>query len=145
MWGTWVQSLGWEDPLEKGMTTHSSILAWRIPWMGKPGGLQPMGSQKSQRRLKRPTLLKSQMQRSEAAVQCSWQKGGARVLTGRVQVCSSQVTRRAKCSLSAHSPQPSWIECISAGHPWSWGVQQPFGTRDSETSGERPYEHGKLD
>ena len=32
MWETWVRSLGWEDPLEKGMATHSSILAWRIPW-----------------------------------------------------------------------------------------------------------------
>ena len=39
MWETWVQSLGWEDPLEKGMTTHSSILAWRIPWTEEPGGL----------------------------------------------------------------------------------------------------------
>ena len=36
---TWVRSLGREDPLEKEMTTHSSILAWRIPWMGEPGGL----------------------------------------------------------------------------------------------------------
>ena len=36
---TWVQSLGWEDPLEKGTTTHSSILAWRIPWTEEPGGL----------------------------------------------------------------------------------------------------------
>ena len=43
MWETWVQSLGWEDPLEKGMTAHSSILAWRIPWIKEPGGLQPMG------------------------------------------------------------------------------------------------------
>ena len=34
MWETWVRSLGWEDPLEKEMATHSSILAWRIPWMG---------------------------------------------------------------------------------------------------------------
>ena len=42
---TQVQSLGREDPLEKGMTTHSSILAWRIPWTKKPGGLQTMGSQ----------------------------------------------------------------------------------------------------
>ena len=41
---TWVQSLGQEDPLEKEMTTHSSILAWRIPWTEKPGGLQTMGS-----------------------------------------------------------------------------------------------------
>ena len=39
---TWVQSLGWEDLLEKGMATHSSILAWRIPWTEETGGLQSM-------------------------------------------------------------------------------------------------------
>ena len=44
---TWVQSLGWEDPLEKGMATHSSILAWRIPWTVEPGGLESMVLQKS--------------------------------------------------------------------------------------------------
>ena len=43
---TWVWSLGWEDPLEKEMATHSSILAWRIPWMEEPGGLQSMASQR---------------------------------------------------------------------------------------------------
>ena len=43
---TRVQSLGGEDPLEKGMATHSSILAWRIPWTEEPGGLQSMGSQR---------------------------------------------------------------------------------------------------
>ena len=43
---TWVQSLGWEDPLEKGMATHSSILAWKIPWAEEPGGLQSMGFQR---------------------------------------------------------------------------------------------------
>jgi len=43
---TWVQSLSWEDPLEKRMATHSSILAWRIPWIGEPGGLQSMESQR---------------------------------------------------------------------------------------------------
>ena len=43
---TWVQSLGWEDPLEKEMATHSSILAWRIPRTEEPGGLQSMGSQR---------------------------------------------------------------------------------------------------
>ena len=46
MWETWVRSLGWEDPLEKEMATHSSILAWRIPWMEGPGGLQSTGSQR---------------------------------------------------------------------------------------------------
>ena len=42
---TWVQSLGQEDPLEKETATHSSILAWRIPWMEEPGGLESVGSQ----------------------------------------------------------------------------------------------------
>ena len=42
----WVRSLNWEDPLEKGMATHSSILAWRIPWTEEPGWLQSMGSQR---------------------------------------------------------------------------------------------------
>ena len=44
---TWVQSLGQEDSLETRMVTHSSILAWKIPWSEKPGGLQSMGSQRS--------------------------------------------------------------------------------------------------
>ena len=48
---TWVQSLGLEDPLQKGMVTHSGILAWRIPGTEEPGGLQSMGSQ-SQTRLR---------------------------------------------------------------------------------------------
>ena len=43
---TWVQSLDWEDPLEKGQATHSSILAWRIPWTEKPGELQSIESQR---------------------------------------------------------------------------------------------------
>ena len=43
---TRVQSLGWEDPLQEGMVTHSSILTWRIPWTEMPGGLQSMGSQR---------------------------------------------------------------------------------------------------
>ena len=44
--GTWVRSLARENTLEKGMATHSSILAWRIPWTEEPGGLQSMGSQR---------------------------------------------------------------------------------------------------
>jgi len=43
---TWVRFLGRDDPLEKGMATHSSILAWRIPWTEEPGGLQSMGWQR---------------------------------------------------------------------------------------------------
>ena len=46
MWETWVQSLGGEDSLEKEMATHSSIIAWRIPWTEGPGGLQTIASQR---------------------------------------------------------------------------------------------------
>ena len=46
MQDTWVPSLGQEDPLEKGMVTHSSMLPWRIPWKEEPGGLQSMGLQR---------------------------------------------------------------------------------------------------
>ena len=46
MWETWVQSLCWEDHLEEGMATYSSICAWRIPWTEKPGRLQSTGSQR---------------------------------------------------------------------------------------------------
>ena len=45
MWETWVRSLGWEDPLEEHMATHSSILAWRIPWTEEPRGQPSVGSQ----------------------------------------------------------------------------------------------------
>ena len=48
---TQIRSLGGEDPLEEEMATHSSILAWRIPWTEEPGGLQSLGSQKSQAQL----------------------------------------------------------------------------------------------
>ena len=44
---TWVQSLGWEDPLEKGMATHSNVLVWRIPWTEEPGGTTVHGVTKS--------------------------------------------------------------------------------------------------
>ena len=46
MWKTWVRSLGWEDPLEKEMATHSSTLAWKIPWTEEPVRLQSMGLQR---------------------------------------------------------------------------------------------------
>ena len=49
---TGVRALGREDPLEKGMATHSNILAWRVLWTEEPGGLQSMGSRKSQTQLK---------------------------------------------------------------------------------------------
>ena len=47
MWETWIQSLGWKDALEEGMATHSSILAWRIPWTEDPAGYSPWGREES--------------------------------------------------------------------------------------------------
>ena len=47
MWETWIQSLGWDDPLERRTTTHSSILAWRTPWTEEAGRLQSMESQRA--------------------------------------------------------------------------------------------------
>ena len=57
VWETWVQSLGWEDPLEEGMATHSSILAWKIPWTEELAGYSPWGRKESDtiERLKRST------------------------------------------------------------------------------------------
>ena len=52
---TWVQSLGWEDPLEEEIATHSSDIAWKIPWTEQPGGLQSMGSQRVRLRPNRAT------------------------------------------------------------------------------------------
>ena len=46
MWETWVRSLDWEDPLEKGKAAHSIILAWRLPWKEEPGRLQSKGLQR---------------------------------------------------------------------------------------------------
>ena len=63
----WVRSLGWEDPLEKGMATHSSISAWRIPWTEDPGRLAIHGVAKSQTRLKQLSILLDQL--------CICQKG----------------------------------------------------------------------
>ena len=51
MWETWVQSLGWEDLLEKEMATHSSILTWEIPWTEEPGGYSPQIAKDTTERL----------------------------------------------------------------------------------------------
>ena len=65
---TWVWSQGWEDPLEEGMATHSSILAWRIPWTEEPGGLQSMGSQ-NQIRLRDSTVTATTKKHSQIQAQ----------------------------------------------------------------------------
>ena len=64
-------SLGWEDPLEREMVTHSSILAWEIPWTEEPGGLQSMGSQKESNmteRLDNYSIIMGNVQGSESVI-----------------------------------------------------------------------------
>ena len=63
---TRVRSLGWEDPLEKGIATHSSILAWRIPWREEPGGLQSVGFQRVGHDWATKTSLRGRRKQSEA-------------------------------------------------------------------------------
>ena len=63
---TWVWSLGWEESLEEEMATHSSILAWRIPWTEEPGGLQAMGSQRV-----RCDLVTKQQQKQQTKLFCT--------------------------------------------------------------------------
>ena len=65
--GTWVQSLGWEYPLEKEMATHSSILAWKIPWTEDPSGLQSTGSQRVRHNLATSLLLSANVNSNSRA------------------------------------------------------------------------------
>ena len=58
MWETWIQSLGQEDPLEQEMVTHSSTLAWKVPWMEEPGRLQSIGSQRESEEELKSLLMK---------------------------------------------------------------------------------------
>ena len=75
IWETWVQSLGQEDPLEKEMATHSSILAWRIPWIEEPGGLQFMGSQRVRHNWATNTFILTEPIFSVLDLRASWNVG----------------------------------------------------------------------
>ena len=68
----WVRPLGWEDPLEKAVATHSSVLAWRIPRTEEPGGLKSMGSQSDT--TERLTLSQTRTRLVEKSLQMKWQK-----------------------------------------------------------------------
>ena len=61
----WVQSLGWEDPLDESIATHSSILAWKVPWAEELGGLQSMGQQRVRHHLPTEHADKQEMWREE--------------------------------------------------------------------------------
>ena len=95
---TWVQSLGWEDPLGKGIATHSSILAWRIPWTEDPGGLQSMGS-KRVRYTERLTQQQSFMPQLQLLICCFVQ------LPSGVQLSVTPWTVARQASLSFTTSQ----------------------------------------
>ena len=65
---TWVWSLGWEDPLEKEMATHSSVLAWETPWTEEPSRPESMGSQKSQTQISEDNMAKIILQKSSKII-----------------------------------------------------------------------------
>ena len=97
---TWVQSLGWEDPLRRGMATHSSILAWRIPWTEETGGLQSMGSQRvGQDWATNTFFLLSEANKTESP----WLQGAHRVLGWAASGCYVATATRIHQTWT-HSP-----------------------------------------
>ena len=102
---TWVWSLGQEDPLEKETATHSSILAWKIPWTVEPDGLQSMGSQKSQTQLSDYTIIEGQ--RGFLHLQCDYRN--SLIFTELVGYASS-----------SYPPPPAQILCMDYGGPPVW-------------------------
>ena len=109
MGGTRVWSIGWEDPLEKGMATHSSLLAWRIPWTEEPGGLQSMGLQRVRHDLAINTLLGYNWHRVKLS--------SARVLT---HVPSCVTTTQSRTDVYHPEPFPTPLQSASCFRPSPW-------------------------
>ena len=135
---TWVWSLGREDPLEKGMATHSSILAWRIPWTEEPGGLQSMGSQRvghdwvtfthTHTLVITPrTTLQNRPEGIAAAM--SWAAIPRRALPQSQELLSpnTELSSSAQNALPPDSCRVPSLGQPSAGfHSWAWSLQIKF-------------------
>ena len=117
MWKIQVQSLGQEDPLEKEMATHSSILAWRIPWTEEPSGLQSMGSQRvrcdwvtTTHTIYKSVLpwyvigISSPPQFSSVEEGFSWPEGGVNILIAESECPGGSGCVGSECELSLGSP-----------------------------------------
>ena len=146
---TWVQSPGWEDPLEKRMATHSSTFAWRIPWTEEPGGLQSMGLQRVrhdwvtftfreeskeipwhfQLHVDRAALAHRQSLRQpkEGAVgsQTNTQWSGWNWRKGSVQRSHGVLQRAGGCTLSGFQLL-SVLEFFFRGWGWGWAIRFCF-------------------
>ena len=134
MWETWVQSLGWEDPLEKGKATHSNILAWRIPWtIYSSWGRKESDTTEwlSLSQLTYNIVLVSGLQQSDSVfhVCMCWAS-----LLSRVQLCETPWTETFQASLSMGILQARILEWVSM--PSSRGSSQPRDwTQVSHTAG----------
>ena len=109
---TWVQSLDWEGPLEKAMATHSSILAWRIPWTVEPGGLQSTGSQRVRHNLATKQQQARQRQRragrrSEGLAAASVWLPQWKAVDGRTE--AERQGRWCKVRQSQAKSGPGWV------------------------------------
>ena len=98
---TWVPSLCWGDPLEEGMATHSSILAWKIPWAEEPGGLQSMGHKESDM-MENDSVYTHASETSEKPM-----VRNREALTGSCLILSSFRNHRPNCSSCPRSPLPA--------------------------------------
>ena len=114
MWETWVQSLGWEDPLGKEMATHSSILAWRIAWTEEPGGLQSIGSQR--------VGLKWLSMNAHEAMNFFFFPTGLGLCYGVQAPGASLVTQRVK---NLPAVQETQVQSLSQKIPWRSGQPTP--------------------
>ena len=112
---TWVWSLHWEDPLEKGMATHSSILAWRFPWAEEAGGLQSMRSQRVGHDWATNTLSKS-WRNAQSSSQNSRDSEGSKWLYEAVSYLSPHLLRKLS-QVSCLLPLRFW---------WDLGLSDPF-------------------
>ena len=99
--GTQVSSLGWEDPLEEGMATHSSILAWRIPWTEEPGGLQSTGLQRVRQDLATKTT------RTIPAFQGPWKTVYVNASYTRKTTRISGMVLLTVCNQPEYTPMPA--------------------------------------
>ena len=111
---TWFRSLCWEDLLEKGMATHSSISAWRIPWTEEPGGLQSMGSQRVRHNWTANTFIKTPSFKERKERRSLWFFLNAAKLPGLIV-----------CFLSSNENQPLLNQSL-VQNPWESGVYKHF-------------------
>ena len=124
---TWVRSLGQEDPLQKEMATHSSILAWRIPWMEEPGRLQSMGSQRIGQDWETSLFLCIEQQASQSErIDMTHQRGKHTFLWSRIWAGNTSVNSRGDMCFCANTPSLFSLEDGNPGRQQSVVLKLPL-------------------